>query len=793
MKEEQSPYPISQEEDATDLVRVFKDYLRYWPWFVLSIMLFMMGGHLKLRYTPKVYQSFAKIKVLEEGNGLNLDMEGLLFNKSQVNLENEIEILTSYRMLEIVEKELQLRNVFYTQGDVRTAQLDALPFSYQQILGGDSLNFVGSFKIKVTPSAFEVYSVAKDSTILFANHDTYLYQHSLPFQVKIESPEQLALCIGKEFTILIQSKKSAILRLKGGLEVKPIGGNSEILQLSIKGENVLRSERILNAIIKVFNEDGVQDRKSISKRTVEFIDERFISLSEELDSIELGKKEFKQNNNLVYIESDSEISLRKRAQADDEVFRVENQLALSELLEEAIKKPNTKGRLLPANFGLESEVINGLIGKYNTAILDNEKLISSGGINNPIVMGLQGQLDDLRANIVNSLGAFKKHLQLSQSQLLSRDKEFRSEVYSLPQKEKLLRAINRQQQIKETLFLLLLQKREEASISLAVIEPSIKVVDYALSGSSPVSPNTRIIYFGSLVMGLFLPFGVLFIVFLFDNKIHGKNDIQKLGSNIAIVGEIPKINDGSESVFSNPNDRSILAESFRILSSNVDYILPLKEEGKGRIVYITSTIKGEGKTFISLNLSLALSSLDKKVLLIGADLRNPQLHSYLDIDKQLPGLSLYLNDPNYHWKDVLLKGFTGHPNHDTLISGLIPPNPPHLLTNSRFEVLLEEARSLYDYIIVDTAPTIGVTDTLLISKFADATIYVTRANYTEKSLLEHSNALSKNNKLKNMAYVVNHVGDNNVYGYSYRYNYGYGYGYGEDIAKRSWIDRIFTR
>ncbi len=791
MKEQQSPYLIMEEEETIDIKQAITKYLRYWPWFVLSILIFIMASFLYLRYTAKIYETTAKIKILDEGKGLNLPMEDLLFNSSNVNLENEIEILTSYRILEKVEKELQLSHVFYEEGNIQTSLIDTLPFSYQQIMGVDSLIKRGSFTISVTPSAFEIYNFETENTTFFENHDTYQKQHNLPFQIKIENPEQLALCVGKEYSLHIKTKKETILNLKNSLEVSSIGKKSDILQLSIEEESVTRSEKILNAIINAFNEDGIQDRQLISKRTLEFIDERFIFLSEELDSIESDKKDFKQENNLVYIEADTELSLQKRAQADDEVFRIENQLALSQLLEEAINDPTSENKLLPANFGLESSAINTLIETYNTAILNKEKLISSGGVNNPIVRQLQLQLGDLRANINSSLDAYKNQLQLSQRQLSSRDKKFKSEVYNLPQKEKLLRAINRQQKIKESLFLLLLQKREEASISLAVTEPSIKVVEYALSGSEPISPKTRIIYLGALILGILFPFGFLYILFLLDNKIHGKEDIEKLKSDIPVAGEIPKIKDGVSTLFSNPNDRSILAESFRILSSNTNYILPLKEDGKGSVIYATSTIKGEGKTFTSINLSLAFSSLNKKVLLIGADLRNPQLHNYLNIDKLQSGLSNFLHDTNYDWKENLIKGFKEHPNHDTLLSGEIPPNPPHLLTNGRFEALLEEARTLYDYIIVDTAPTILVTDTLLISKFADATLYITRANFTEKNLLEHANALAKNKKLKNMAYVINQVGVNKRSRYGY--NYGYGYGYTEDTFKRSWKDKLFNR
>ncbi|MBT8260200.1 MAG: CpsD/CapB family tyrosine-protein kinase, partial [Bacteroidia bacterium] len=277
----------------------------------------------------------------------------------------------------------------------------------------------------------------------------------------------------------------------------------------------------------------------------------------------------------------------------------------------------------------------------------------------------------------------------------------------------------------------------------------------------------------AVLLGLLIPFGFLYIKFMLDTKIHGKRDIERINPEVPVVGEIPEIKDNQTNVFSNPNDRSPLAESFRILSSNVNYIIEPSETGK--VIFCTSTIKGEGKTFVSLNLSLAISSLNKKVLLIGADLRNPQIHAYLNKNKNDDGLTNYLYETDFDWKKALIRGFGKHRQHDTLISGNLPPNPAFLLTNGRFEQLLEEAKQEYDYIIVDTAPTILVTDTLLITHLADTTLFVTRADFTEKNLLEHSVDLYKQKKIQNMAYVINSVGANKSYGY----NYGYGYGYHE--------------
>lgn len=539
------------------------------------------------------------------------------------------------------------------------------------------------------------------------------------------------------------------------------------------------SEKILETLMDVFNEDGIKDRQLVSERTIDFIDGRFKLLAKELDSIEIGRQGFKQDNNIVDIQTDAQIGLEQRTKSEEEVFALENQLELSELLINSLTNDSDSG-LLPVNIGIENVSVNSLILEYNTAVINRDKVISSGGKNNPVVQLAITEVQNLKSNIDRSLKSYSAQVKASLSQLKSKNRMLAGRVSQIPEQERLFKAIDRQQKIKESLYLLLLQKREEAAINLAITEPSIKVVESALSGIRPISPKPSIVYAGALMAGLLIPFGILYLLFMLDTKLHSKEDISTITSKIPVIGEIPDLRKKKDIIFNDPNDRTPLAESFRILSSNVDFILPVKDGEKGKIIYCTSTIKGEGKTYVSLNLSLALSSINKKVLLIGADLRNPQIHTHISEDKQKPGLSNYLHDVNYSWQDALISGFEKHPNHHIILSGSIPPNPAHLLTNGRFKKLIDEAKEVYDYVVVDTAPTILVTDTMLISQLADATIYITRANYTEKNLLNFSKELSENGKLKNMAYVLNSVGAKKSQGYGYNYGYGYGYGSMDD-------------
>lgn len=763
------------EDDNSNLKQEFRKYLRYWPWFVLTLVITLISAYIYIRYAPRIYETTAKIKVLDESDGLALPTAAFIFKRSNINLSNEIEVLNSYIILEEVAKELKLNTSFYEEGTIQTAQIAELPFYFEQSMPADSIFGVRSYIIDVKENSFEVTHTEREQTFVIPNHDSYTTEHNLPFEIRFVDEASKSDVIGKRYVVNFAPLKNATLRLKSSVAVGLVGEESDLLSLSMKGESKLLSERVLNTLIDVFNKDGIKDRQLVSQRTLDFIDDRFFYLATELDSIEVGRKEFKERNNIVDLTLDSSLGLEERSRSDDEVFRVERQIVIAEMLQETINGKDEDG-LLPANIGLESGDINSIINEYNSAILERDKLIRSGGENNPTVKFTQSQIDDARSNISESLSAYLQQLKVIQNQLRSRNQKFAGRVSQIPEKEKLLRAIERQQMIKESLYLYLLQKREEAAINLAIVEPSIKVVDYALSSASPISPKPNVAYAAAILAGLLVPFTILYLIFMLDTKIHGKEDLIKINKRIPIIAEIPDINKKEKAVFTDPNDRTVLAESFRILSSNVNYLLPVSEDEKGKVIYCTSTIKGEGKTFISINLSLALSSMNKKVLLIGADLRNPQIHTHTKFDKNTVGLSDYLYNANVDWKSNLIEGFEKHEHHHILLSGNIPPNPTSLLTNGRFKALIEEAKDIYDYIIVDTAPTVLVTDTMLISQLADVTVYISRANFTEKKVLAFSEELYESGKIKNMAYVINGVGASRSYGYGYNYGYGYGYG-----------------
>ena len=750
-------------------------YLRYWYLLLIGVVIALTSAYLYLRYTPEVYSSSAKIKILNKSKGLELPSAAFIFNRSNINLENEIEILKSYRIIEKVVKNLDLTMRFYEEGNVLTTEIDALPFPVVKTIANDSMRWA-SYTIKVSENGFAMGRTNSEQFQTFSNYTTLGSQHDFPFELNPTGRQDFKNIYGKTYLITFAPVAAITQQLKNKIEINKVGKGSDLLEISHKSQSEARNERIINELIKVFNRDGIEDRQDVSLRTMRFIDDRFKLLVEELDSIETNIKDFKQRNNLISVETDAELGLSQRTESEAALFEVENQQLLADLLKESMTEGLQQGQLLPENLGLSSVDVNASVTQYNTVMLEIRDLRASGaGMNNPRVKLLNTQLDELKANILQSLEAYDQQLAITKQQLERKNQKFASKVYSIPTKEKVLLDIKRQQQIKQTLYIFLLQKREEAAINYAITEPTIKVVEHALSSGWALSPNRKSVYTTAIAAGLGIPVVLIYIIMLLDTKLKTRRDIEQVTTAIPVVGELPKLKKEHEKLFTNPNDNSIQAEAFRILSANVDYVLPVKSGSEGQVMFCTSTIKGEGKTYVSINLSLALSSLNKKVLLIGADLRNPQLHAYINQDKHQEGLANYLHEPDFNWRSHLIKAFNGHPQHHMLLAGSMPPNPAHLLTNGRFKTLIDEAKHEFDYVIVDTAPTILVTDTMLIAGLADATLYITRANFTEKKLLNYSKELSESGKLKNMVYVINGVDDRKGYGYSYNYGYNYGY------------------
>ena len=795
---ENNQFEVQEEKKDINIIGEVMKYLNYWYWFLIMGILFFLGAKLYLRYTPDIFESNARIKILDNASsGFKLPDAGIsIFGKTKINLDNEIQVLKSSRMMQKVVDSLGLTTRYSSVGYFTDFELwQNKPISIQWLENIDTLkNKQISFKIEINKNGYTIVdnlSSQKDKIIKF--NEIYTYNGNT-FKVKLNNIENFSSIVSKQIKIDHISSLSAVSSLTNSVKIVTVSDQSEILQLSINGTNKEKNKDILNEVIRQFNIDGIDDRKFVSQRTIDFVNQRFVNLTKQLDSIEDNKASYKRNNELSFLESDASASLSNKESSEGEVFRQETQIELAKYLQNAINQESGYG-LLPNNIGVTSININDLISTYNTAILEYEKFSTSGAENHPKSLIYKVKLNGLKINILESLNNYMQELRLSLKQLSNQQLKNKGIFGNIPTNEKILNGIERQRAIKETLYILLLQKREEAAINLAITGPSVKVVDYAITNSSPIAPQRSVILLTAFLIGLLIPFVLLYIKFMLDNKIHTKHDVTAIIKDIPVVSEIPYISEDDKIL--KENDRSILAESFRILRTNVNYLLHNKQEGVAPIIYVTSTIKGEGKTFTSLNLAMVLATMDKKVLLVGSDLRNPQLHTYTDLDKENKGLSNYLYDTSINWKDLIVNNQFNNKYLNILPAGSIPPNPAELLSNGRFVKLIEEAKSNFDYIIVDTAPTLLVTDTLTISQLADVTLYVLRADYTDKKLLQYSKELKQQGKLKNIAYVLNNVGSSESdgyrygYGYGYSYAYGYGYGYGADANnKLPWYKKI---
>jgi capsular exopolysaccharide synthesis family protein len=521
----------------------------------------------------------------------------------------------------------------------------------------------------------------------------------------------------------------------------------------------------------------------VAQKTSNFIDSRLEIITRELDSVERNKEQFKSSNRLTNIEAEAQLILETASEFNNRQLDVATQLEFSNTMIDYMEKSSSND-LLPTNIGLNGDNISESVTNYNQLILQRNRLLKNSTDKNPVVVNVNTQIEQIRSTILSSLKNTNNQLKVSLRGLNYQESALNSRISKVPSKEKIFRGIERQQTIKEQLYLFLLQQREEASIKLAVTSPKAKVVDLAASSKTPVSPNRSLILLGAVLAGFLLPGILIYGYQLLDSKVRNRSDIERLMPSTPILGEVPKLKK-NEPQLVEQNDRSVLAESFRILRTNLQYLFVNSDVKK---IFVTSTVKGEGKTFVAFNLALTIALTGKKVVLVGADIRNPQLHRYLpDIHKNEKGLTEFIIDPSLTVNDL---AHTSEKNKDLsiILSGVIPPNPAELLLQQRTSDFFTELEQQYDYIIVDTAPSMLVTDTILLNPLADIMLYVVRAGYTDKRLIEFPKDAIEDGRLSQVNFVLNNV-DLNHFGYGNKY----GYTYSEDTTEKGFFKKLFGK
>lgn len=776
------PSQAPQTDHIIDIPKLLRSFLRYWYWIVLSMLIGFGLAMLQLRYTNDVFSAQAHIKILNdrETAEINIDLTKMT-TRSSINLENEMALLKSFKINKVVAERLKLHVNYFREGRIKTWQVYRAPFVVEYQPGIDTTYRNRSFAITVHSKG---YTLTNSSAETMEVEGFYFDQANAEFPISITPRSGMNLSVDEaaDYVVSINTVEAAAKRLSQQLAIELYGEFSDILSISLTGYDTAYIADVLNTLIEVYTQDGITDRQLVSKRTIEFIDERFMYLTSELDSIETNKKNYKQRNDVSIFMADAGATLSSQETKNDRLFAVETQMLLAAILEKSLTK-NEDFVLLPADIGLTSTSVNNLVGQYNTAVLDYNKLKYSAGSGNPTVQILRETIIELNANIASSLSAYKSQLEETLQQNVKAQGKVSSAFEALPAKEMVLRSIERQQNLKESLYVLLLQKREEAAIQMAIMAPNVKVVDDAIASNSPISPNRKKIYILGIMLGLTLPLGIIVLSELLNNRVYERQDIEKLDAQASVIGEIPLMTTEAQSqpVFDEQS-----TEAFRTLAHNLNFLWS-GDSKSGKLVSVSSSIKGEGKTFIAYHLARACAVMEKRVLLIGADLRNPQLHSMIGIDKSGLGLTDFLSGELSDWKSLCIQPDPERPL-DVLLSGYIPPMPSVLLSSAKFLNWLKTLRQEYDLVIIDTAPMIPVADTLTFAAHTDALVNVVRSGFSKNDLVQHAAKLQKDKKINNLVYVLNGIDIKRAYGYGYGYgyNYGYSYGYGSEAKRKAW-------
>lgn len=797
----------NQKEDF-HLRNILDNYLIHWHWFVLGVAICVIASYTYLRYTIPQYQASTTILVKDEKKGgmlseLSAFSDMGLSKGSMGNIDNEIEILKSRTIVERTVRKLKLNIGMFAKGKIISVELYKDTPITVDFINAKPEFFTNSLAfefLELTPNTFTLKSEAVgDTRALLKNKKEYKYGELISIRnsdlIISKSNAHKSQLIGADnsLKIVVNPIDGVVDSFFSRLKVASLSKTSSVVSLTISDPVIKKAEDFLDNLVQVYNNDAAADKNFISENTSKFIANRLILITQELDGVEQDVESFKKSNNITDIASEATQFVQGSSEYNKKGVETEIQLNVVSSMLDFMKK-STNSDLLPSNLISGQGDASGLISSYNQLILERNRILKSATPANPSVVKLDQEISSLKANVVESLGRLQSNLNIEKRNLRSQEGLLDTKKGKIPVQERQFRVIARQQKVKEEIYLYLLQKREETAISMAATEPNARVIDQAKASKTPVAPKKNIIYLGALLLGLLIPFGIIYLIDLLDTKVKNRFDITKK-FNIPFLGDIPKSDTPNEIM--ETTSRSATAEAMRIIRTNLDFMLNQVPDGRAKTIFLTSTLPGEGKTFLSVNLAAVFALSGKKVLLIGMDIRNPKLPEYFGLPNTNKGLTNYLSSNTIQIEDCIIKSKDFEQLY-ILPPGSIPPNPTELLMNKKIEELFVQFKKEYDFIFVDTAPVSLVSDTLILAKFADTFVYVVRANYLDKRMLNVPEILHKENKLPNMAILLNDTHAKRGYGYG-GYGYGgygyggYGYGYGATPQKKSWYEKIFNR
>ncbi|NAY91213.1 polysaccharide biosynthesis tyrosine autokinase [Muricauda sp. JGD-17] len=773
-----------------DLKTLVDICLRNWKWFFLSVAICVGLAILYMRYTIPEYSATAKIQILEDSNQaseLSVLDDLDIFSSGKAKIEDETELLSARDNFIHIVRKLELNIQYFVLGNIKDTELyrkENIPFSIN-FLSNDSIidNAKFNFYIKIDSNTSFGYKEREDQP-----EKKYGFGDKISTEIGdiILTPKQkLSQYRNKQMKVVIKPlERVADFYRKKTIISANDKKFSNIINIMLTDPIEQRAIDVINELININNSNAVSDKKAIADRTTKFINDRITEIYSNLSSVDESEESFKTSRGIADLGTQSSVNFNMSAASEQELQNANIQLSIASSMKDLISGQEDYD-IIP-EVGLADQSISSTAQRYNELVAQRNRLLESSNEKNPVIVKLDQQLEDLKRGMQSSLNNVTNNLNLQVNSLSKQLSQINSRIYAAPGNQRALRDISRRQQTTESLYLYLLQKREESQITFASASPKSKVINSAYGSNYPVSPKKNAIYLASFILGLLIPFSIIYVKDLLDNKVSSKVELEQLISNKApVIAELPKVGRRENKLVSGM-DRSVLGESLRILRTNLDYVLKRKlKSDQAGVVLVTSSVSGEGKTFLSSNLSMVLASAKKKVLLLGADIRNPKLHNfYTDLSRNKPsdikargkmqkGFTEFLYDEKVRFDEVVSPMVINENKVDIVFSGKIPPNPAELLMSDRVKEFLDCARSKYDYIIVDSAPMLVVTDTLLISDYADQILYVTKAGVTEQKVLEYPIKLLKEKKIKNLSFVVNGVKDANL-GYGGKYGYGYG-------------------
>ena len=806
MKETDFNEAQESKEENIDVKELLFKYLIHWPWFVGAVVACLIAAWVYLYVSTPVYNISATVLIKDDKKGgsagmlsglESLGLDGMV--SSSQNIDNEIEVLRSKTIAKEVVEDLGLyisytdedefpsRNMYKTspvQVSLTPQEADLLeePMIVEMMLQPQGSMDV---TVKIDDDEYQkhfeklpaVFPTDKGTLAFFLTPDSVLSsKRTLEETTASEkTTRNITATINKPLAVAKWCCKN--------MTIEPTSKTTSVAVISLKNSNVQRGKDFINKLLEMYNINTNNDKNEVAQKTAEFINERISIISKELGSTEKDLESFKRGAGITDLTSDAQIALT--GSAEYEKKRVENQTQIN-LLQDLQKYMQNEGyEVLPSNIGLQDLNLAAAINRYNDVLVERKRLLRTSTENNPTIINLDTSIGAMKENVQVSLDRVLRGLFITKADLDREASRYSRRISEAPGQEREFVSIVRQQEIKAGLYLMLLQKREENAITLAATANNAKIIDDAIADDAPVSPKGKMIYLVALVLGVGIPVGVIYLLELTKFKIEGRSDVEKL-TNVPIVGDIPLTDEkqGAIAVFENQNN--LMSETFRNIRTNLQFML----ENDKKVILVTSTVSGEGKSFISANLAISLSLLGKKVIIVGLDIRKPGLNKVFNIPRKEVGITQYLANPEKNLMDLVQPSDVSK-NLYILPGGTVPPNPTELLARDGLDKAIETLKKNFDYVILDTAPVGMVTDTLLIGRVADLSVYVCRADYTHKNEYTLINELAENNKLPKLCTVINGLDlKRRKYGYYYGYGkygkyygygkrYGYGYGYGE--------------